>query len=151
APAGRRRAPARPHLPDARTRLPRSGVGTRPLEGAGRDRRGDVDARGARSDGSAPCARPAAVPRPDRQRGGARRPRAARHRPARAVGLHVDPRPRVVSTSRIVSRDAGDSWVREGYGRLQRDAYHYLLDASWPKLIAILVGLYVTVNTLFAI
>jgi inward rectifier potassium channel len=55
-----------------------------------------------------------------------------------------------VSTSRIVSRDAGDSWVREGYGRLQRDAYHYLLDASWPKLVAILIGLYVTVNTLFA-
>jgi inward rectifier potassium channel len=56
-----------------------------------------------------------------------------------------------VSTSRIVSRDGGDSWVREGYGRLQRDVYHYLLDASWPKLIAILVGLYLTANTLFAI
>jgi len=56
-----------------------------------------------------------------------------------------------VSRSRFVSRDEGDSWVREGYGRLQRDAYHYLLDASWLKLIAILIGLYVTVNTLFAI
>lgn len=55
-----------------------------------------------------------------------------------------------MSTSRIVSRDAGDSWVREGYGRLQRDAYHYLLDASWAKLVAILIGVYVTVNTLFA-
>jgi len=56
-----------------------------------------------------------------------------------------------VSTSRIVSRDGSDAWVRAGYGRLQRDAYHYLLDASWPKLIVILVGLYVCVNTLFAI
>jgi inward rectifier potassium channel len=56
-----------------------------------------------------------------------------------------------VNRSRFVSRDTGGSWVREGYGRLQRDAYHYLLDASWVKLIVILVGLYVTANTLFAI
>jgi inward rectifier potassium channel len=56
-----------------------------------------------------------------------------------------------VSRSRYVSRDAADSWVREGYGRLQRDAYHYLLDASWLKLIVILIGLYLTANTLFAI
>lgn len=56
-----------------------------------------------------------------------------------------------MSTGRIVSRDGGDSWAREGYGRVQRDAYHYLLDASWPKLILILVGLYVGVNTLFAL
>lgn len=56
-----------------------------------------------------------------------------------------------MSRSRYVSRDAADSWVREGYGRLQRDAYHYLLDASWLKLIVILIGLYLTANTLFAI
>jgi inward rectifier potassium channel len=55
-----------------------------------------------------------------------------------------------VITSRLISRDGNDTWVRDGYGRLQRDAYHYLLEASWPKLIAILVGLYVIANIIFA-
>src|SRR4029450_8162738 len=40
--------------------------------------------------------------------------------------------------------------IREGFGRLQRDAYHFLLDASWPTLLGILLSLYVAGNALFA-
>jgi inward rectifier potassium channel len=53
-------------------------------------------------------------------------------------------------TSRIVSRVGEESIVREGYGRIQRDAYHYLVEASWPRLLLILLGLYLTVNSIFA-
>jgi inward rectifier potassium channel len=55
-----------------------------------------------------------------------------------------------VSAARIVSREGVDAFVREGYGRFRRDAYHYLLDAPWPRLIALLVGLYLVANSLFA-
>jgi len=53
-------------------------------------------------------------------------------------------------TSRIVNRVGEETIVREGYGRIQRDAYHYLVDASWPRLLLILFGLYLTANAIFA-
>ena len=43
-----------------------------------------------------------------------------------------------------------DAFTREGFGRLQRDAYHFLLDASWPKLLGLLLSLYLAANALFA-
>jgi inward rectifier potassium channel len=48
------------------------------------------------------------------------------------------------------TRAGPDGFIREGFGRLQRDAYHFLLDASWPKLLGILVSLYLAANALFA-
>jgi inward rectifier potassium channel len=62
----------------------------------------------------------------------------------------VSDTPSPTPTSRIVSRDGREGIVREGYGRLQRDAYHYLVDASWPRLLLILVALYLTANAIFA-
>jgi len=50
-----------------------------------------------------------------------------------------------------VPRAGPEAFEREGFGRLQRDAYHFLLDASWPKLLLILVGLYLAANVVFAL
>jgi inward rectifier potassium channel len=55
-----------------------------------------------------------------------------------------------VSTGPSTKRAGPYSFAREGLGWLQRDAYHYLLEASWPKLVAILLSLYVAGNALFA-
>src|SRR4029453_2550330 len=148
--AGRRRARAGAHLPDARTRVPRPGLGPRHLEGRGRRRRCHLDAGGPRPDGPAASPRAAALSRTDRRRGRPRRARAARDRPARAVGVHVDPRPCSVRPPGSAPRAGPDGFILEGFGRLQRDAYHFLLDASWPKLLGILVSLYLAANALFA-
>src|SRR5262249_41217248 len=148
--AGRGVARAHPHLPDARPRLPRSRVGTRHVEGPGRGGRRHVDPGRPGPHGSAPPARAAVLPGADWGRRGARRARAARHRSARAIGIRVDPRPGVVNTGPSTSRGGPYSFTREGLGWLQRDAYHFLLDASWSKLLVILLSLYLAVNAVFA-
>jgi inward rectifier potassium channel len=62
--------------------------------------------------------------------------------------VSATPEPTLVS--RIVSRVGEESIVREGYGRIQRDAYHYLVESSWPRLLLILFGLYLVANAIFA-
>jgi len=55
-----------------------------------------------------------------------------------------------VNTGPSTSRGGPYSFTREGLGWLQRDAYHFLLDASWSKLLVILLSLYLAVNAVFA-
>jgi inward rectifier potassium channel len=53
---------------------------------------------------------------------------------------------------RLVNRDGSFNISRRGLRTgLRRDAYHRLLSVSWPRFLALLAGLYFTVNLVFAL
>src|SRR5579872_1369701 len=55
------------------------------------------------------------------------------------------------SRRRLLNRDGSFNVRREGLNVWQRfSAYHVFVTMSWPRFIACLVALYVTINVLFA-
>ena len=59
--------------------------------------------------------------------------------------------PSLQQRGRVVSREGRINIVRAGVARgYLNDLYHFLLVSSWPRLLAILLGLYLTSNVLFA-
>jgi inward rectifier potassium channel len=65
---------------------------------------------------------------------------------------HKPPRPASPSRAhRFITRDGRINVKRNGlnYHR-PRDLYHWLLSTSWPKLIATLAGIYLSINAVFA-
>src|SRR5262249_24441386 len=53
---------------------------------------------------------------------------------------------------RLLNRDGGHTIQRVGIRHLLiKDLYHYLLAVPWPRLLGILLALYLSVNCLFAL
>ena len=53
---------------------------------------------------------------------------------------------------RLLNRDGSFNVKRKGLGFLQSaSAYHFLLDVSWPRFIALVSVSYVAANAIFAV
>lgn len=61
------------------------------------------------------------------------------------------PPPPPSTWKRTLERDGSFNIVRIGFGgQASRDAYHYLLAATWPRFLGLIGGAYLATNTLFA-